>query len=65
VINQKVIDIGSPKRGDVAVFRYPRDESVDYIKRVIALPGDVIEYQDKRLMVNGQPLQIQWRRALS
>ena len=57
VINKKVIDLGSPKRGDVVVFRYPRDESVDYIKRVVALPGDVIQYQGKRLTINGQPLQ--------
>lgn len=57
VINQKVVELGSPKRGDVVVFRYPRDESVDYIKRVVALPGDVIQYQDKRLTINGQPLQ--------
>ena len=46
---------GSPvQRGDVIVFRYPKDESVDYIKRVIGLPGDVVAYQDKRLTVNGQ-----------
>ena len=57
VINQKVVELGSPKRGDVVVFRYPRDESVDYIKRVVALPGDVIAYEDKRLTINGQPLQ--------
>jgi signal peptidase I len=48
VINQKVVELGSPKRGDVVVFRYPRDESIDYIKRVVALPGDTITYQDKR-----------------
>jgi len=57
VINQKVVDLGSPKRGDVVVFRYPRDESVDYIKRVVGLPGDVITYEDKRITVNGQRLQ--------
>ena len=57
VINQKVVDLGTPQRGDVVVFRYPRDESVDYIKRVVAIPGDVVQYQDKRLIVNGQPLQ--------
>ncbi len=56
VINKKVVELGSPKRGDVVVFRYPRDESVDYIKRIVGLPGDVIEYQDKRLTINGQPL---------
>ncbi|NML29560.1 signal peptidase I [Paraburkholderia antibiotica] len=48
---------GSPvRRGDVVVFRYPKDESVDYIKRVIGLPGDVIEYQDKKLTINGKPV---------
>ncbi len=56
VINKKVVELGSPKRGDVVVFRYPRDESVDYIKRIVGLPGDIIEYQDKRLTINGQPL---------
>ena len=57
VINIKVLELGSPHRGDVVVFRYPRDESVDYIKRIVALPGDTIQYQDKRLTVNGQALQ--------
>ncbi|WP_179402530.1 signal peptidase I [Burkholderia guangdongensis] len=44
------------ERGDVVVFRYPKDESVDYIKRVIGLPGDTIAYQDKQLTINGQPV---------
>ena len=57
VINQKLVELGTPQRGDVVVFRYPRDESIDYIKRVVALPGDTITYQDKRLSVNGQPLK--------
>jgi signal peptidase I len=57
VINKKVIDMNSPERGDVAVFRFPKDESVDYIKRVIGLPGDVISYQGKRLTINGQEFQ--------
>ena len=57
VLNQKVVELGSPQRGDVVVFRYPRDESVDYIKRVVALPGDEITYENKRLTINGQPLQ--------
>jgi signal peptidase I len=56
VINRKVVELGTPKRGDVVVFRYPRDESVDYIKRVVAIPGDVVEYQNKRLIINGEPL---------
>lgn len=56
VINKKVIELGSPKRGDVMVFRFPSDPSLDYIKRVVGLPGDVVEYVDKRLIINGQPV---------
>jgi signal peptidase I len=59
VINKKVIDIGTPKRGDVVVFRYPKDQSVDYIKRVMAIPGDDILYEDKKVSINGQLLQYQ------
>ncbi|MDR2239481.1 MAG: signal peptidase I [Zoogloeaceae bacterium] len=54
VINKKVLEIGSPRRGDVMVFRYPVDPSLDYIKRVIGLPGDKVAWQDKRLYINGQ-----------
>lgn len=53
VINQKIIDINTPQRGDVMVFRYPENPSVDYIKRVVGLPGDVIEYRGKQLSING------------
>src|SRR3569623_1136644 len=53
VVNMKVIDIGSPKRGDVVVFRFPEDPSVDYIKRIVGLPGDHIAYHDKTLFING------------
>ncbi len=52
-INTKVIDLGAPERGDVVVFRYPVDPQTDYIKRVVGLPGDNIEYRDKRLYING------------
>jgi signal peptidase I len=58
VINRKVLEINSPKRGDVMVFRYPRDPSVNYIKRVIGLPGDHIVYRDKKLFVNNQPMPL-------
>ena len=54
VVNVKVLDVGNPKRGDVMVFRYPADPSLDYIKRVVGLPGDRIEYRDKALTVNGK-----------
>ena len=53
VINKKIIDVGSPKRGEVMVFRYPVDPSYDYIKRVIGVPGDKISYKNKRLTING------------
>ncbi|MGB2818009.1 MAG: signal peptidase I [Burkholderiaceae bacterium] len=56
VVNKKVIEIGQPKRGDVMVFRYPLNPSQDYIKRVVGLPGDRIEYINKRLTINGQPV---------
>ncbi|HEY3540577.1 MAG TPA: signal peptidase I [Trinickia sp.] len=56
IVNTK-ITAGRPlARGDVVVFRYPKDESVDYIKRAIGLPGDVVAYQDKKLTINGQPV---------
>jgi signal peptidase I len=55
VINQKVIGLNSPKRGDVMVFRFPADPSTNFIKRVIGLPGDQIVYRDKQLTINGQP----------
>lgn len=58
VINRKVIDIGNPERGDVMVFRYPKDPTQDFIKRVIGLPGDRIDYINKRLTINGKPVAV-------
>ncbi len=52
VLNYKVIPVGKPERGDVLVFRYPKDPSIDYIKRVVGLPGDKIGYFNKMLYVN-------------
>ncbi len=57
VLNKKIINISEPKRGDVVVFRYPRNPSVDYIKRVIGLPGDHIAYYNKVLYVNGKAIK--------
>ena len=54
VINKKIIPLNDPQRGDVMVFRYPPDPSLDYIKRVIGVPGDKIRYENKHLTVNGQ-----------
>jgi signal peptidase I len=54
VINKKIVDLNTPQRGDVVVFRYPPDPSLDYIKRVIGLPGDKVVYRNKKLAINGQ-----------
>lgn len=55
VLNTKLIGNGQPARGDVVVFRYPREPAIAYIKRVIGLPGDRLEYRGKQLFINGQP----------
>jgi signal peptidase I len=57
VWNKKIIETGDPERGDVVVFRYPRDPSLDYIKRIVGLPGDHIAYYNKVLYVNGKPVK--------
>src|SRR6186713_195443 len=56
IVEQKVVETGDPQRGDVVVFRYPVNPSQDFIKRVVGVPGDVVEYRDKKLTVNGKPL---------
>ena len=57
VFNNKVLANNEPQRGDVMVFRYPPQPSLDYIKRVIGVPGDEVAYLNKRLTINGQPVQ--------
>ena len=56
VSNIKLFDNHSPERGDVMVFRYPPKPSLDYIKRVVGLPGDEVAYLNKKITVNGKPL---------
>ncbi len=56
VLNSKILDVSHPQRGEVMVFRYPEDPSLDFIKRVVGLPGDRISYHNKRLSVNGTEL---------
>src|SRR5207253_3234148 len=51
VVNTKIIPNHDPKRGDVVVFRYPKDPSVDYIKRVVGVPGDEISFRNQQLYV--------------
>jgi signal peptidase I len=56
IVEKKIVPMGDPRHGDVVVFRYPVNPSQDFIKRVVGLPGDVVEYRDKQLTVNGKPL---------
>ena len=56
VLNSKIVEMGEPDRGDVVVFRYPKDPSVDYIKRVVGLPGDKVGYYNKIVYINGAPV---------
>lgn len=58
VINKKIIQFNTPQRGDVMVFRYPEDPSLDYIKRVVGIPGDKVAYQNKQLTINGKPVEM-------
>ena len=59
VLNTKITEGTPPARGDVMVFRYPPQPSLDYIKRVVGLPGDEVAYLNKRLTVNGKPVATQ------
>ncbi|MBS0433083.1 MAG: signal peptidase I [Proteobacteria bacterium] len=55
VTDTKIVGIGEPHRGDIAVFKYPPDPKEDYIKRIVGLPGDTISMHDEQLYVNGKP----------
>ena len=57
VIHTKITDGNAPQRGDVMVFRYPPQPSLDYIKRVVGVPGDEVAYINKRLTINGQAIE--------
>lgn len=59
VLNKKVIELNDPQRGDVAVFRFPKDPRIDFIKRIVGLPGDKISYHHKTLYVNGVPQKLE------
>lgn len=54
VTGTKFVKMGAPKRGDILVFRFPKDTSIDFIKRVVGVPGDKISYKDKVLYLNGE-----------
>jgi signal peptidase I len=56
VTHSKLTEGSKPSRGDVVVFRFPQDPGVNYIKRVVGLPGDLVEVRNDRLIVNGEPV---------
>jgi len=57
ILNHTIIEVDKPDRGDVFVFHYPPKPSIDYIKRVVGLPGDVIEYKSKTLYINDKKIE--------
>jgi signal peptidase I len=59
VLRHKFLETGEPQRGDVVVFRFPENDRIDYIKRLIGLPGDRIAYANKTLYINGEPQPVQ------
>jgi signal peptidase I len=60
ILNNTFLDVRHPQRGEVFVFHYPKDPSIDYIKRVVGLPGDKIAYRDKQLYINGKKLDVNY-----
>lgn len=56
VLDRKILDVGEPQRGDVVVFRYPPDPKINYIKRLVGLPGDTVRVKDDQLIINGKPV---------
>jgi signal peptidase I len=59
VTENKIIETGAPERGDVVVFRLPSDPSINYIKRVVGLPGDTVSYERHRLVINGELVELE------
>ena len=54
--NETIIKMGKPERGDITVFHFPVNPDVDFVKRIVGMPGDVISYKDKMLTINGHKL---------
>ncbi len=61
ILNNTFFKMNQPARGDVFVFHYPPEPTIDYIKRVVGLPGDKIKYQDKTLIINGKVLDLKFK----
>jgi signal peptidase I len=58
VLNEKFLDVGTPQRGDVVVFRHPPDPRINYIKRLVGLPGDLVEIRNDQLIINGETIEL-------
>jgi signal peptidase I len=54
VLGDTIVEVGEPKRGDVMVFKYPEDPRINFIKRVVGIPGDTVEYRNKVVYINGE-----------
>ncbi len=61
VLHTKIIENGTPQRGDVAVFRYPENPKIDFIKRIVGVPGDRVAYRNKILYINGKAVPLQYQ----
>lgn len=59
ILNNTFVELNKPERGDVVVFHFPPDPSIDYIKRIVGVPGDKIAYRNKQLFVNGEPVDME------
>lgn len=57
VLHTKLVEMNQPARGDIVVFRFPKDPTVDYIKRIVGLPGDRVGYYHKQVFINGEPVK--------
>ncbi len=58
ILNNTFVELNKPERGDVVVFHFPPDPSIDYIKRIVGVPGDKIAYRNKQIFVNGEPVDM-------
>lgn len=56
VVDYKILELGEPQRGDVMVFKFPVEPSINYIKRVVGVPGDRVRYDNKQLFINDEPV---------
>lgn len=58
LVNKLVYRFSEPQRGDIVVFKYPIDPNIDFIKRIVALPGEEVEVRNNQVFINGKPLPL-------